>query len=104
MLKSDTTGTTLPFPSGSAPKAKVMDNRAVQAFFGDAYNSFFVKWRNKVPDLHDKDAWSTMLDEANAVLHKYEQYEDASHAPLTSIMGAMCDILDYRARVAKGVQ
>ena len=79
----------------------VMDNKTVQALFNDAYNGFFCRWRNNVPELNDLDAWEKVLQDANRIAEKYETYEDKDTAPATQILRALCTILDSRAREAE---
>ena len=47
-----------------------MTNKDISSIFTDAYNQFWMKWRDDVPP-RDSGQWTAMVGEANAIKGRY---------------------------------
>lgn len=77
---------------------KKMSNKDIQGLLQVAYNQFFCKWRDNLPEIHDSAGWTKIYDEALALVDKYECFDDDKFAPCSTIIETLTHILDDRKR------
>lgn len=69
-----------------------MTNKQVSDVFVDIYNGFWMKHRDKLPELDDEAAWDAIVDEGRALMKKY----DCQLA--TDMVSDLLGIMDQRQR------
>lgn len=69
-----------------------MDNKAISELFKDAYNVFWTKHRDAIPERHS-DVWDSIVAEGEELINKYHG------CPLAcDLVGALIAELDQRMR------
>ena len=75
-----------------------MTNDDVRNLMNDCYNRFFTKWRNNLPSCSNTDGWVPVVDDAIALLEKYQKFDDEDFKPCETIIQVFVNILDDRKR------
>lgn len=69
-----------------------MTNRELSDVFTDIYNGFWMKHRDSLPEISDKDGWKAIVEEAEDLVRKH----DCQLA--RDMVGDLLAIMDQRQR------